>query len=58
MTLFCADAESVAVYLSGERGQTYGRVEIVHNKSRWTVCGDNWGENEAKVVCRMLRLRR
>ena len=34
-----------------------GRVELIRNGLRGTVCDDEWGEEEAHVVCKMLGYR-
>ncbi|XP_052223884.1 neurotrypsin-like [Dreissena polymorpha] len=31
-----------------------GRVEIIIGTERGTVCDDNWDDNDAKVICKML----
>ncbi|XP_071478053.1 scavenger receptor cysteine-rich domain-containing protein DMBT1-like [Diadema antillarum] len=43
------------VRLVGSTQQTSGRVEILYNGEWGSICRDNWGYNEASVVCRMLR---
>ena len=47
----------VKVELVGGPSRTEGRVEIVRNGVRGTVCDDEWDDDDAKVVCAMLGYR-
>ena len=34
-----------------------GRIELVRNGLRGTVCDDAWDDKDAKVVCKMIGFR-
>ncbi|XP_076441683.1 neurotrypsin-like [Babylonia areolata] len=52
-----ADCEEVKIELKNGTSAYEGRVELIRNGLRGTVCDDGWGDEEATVVCRMLGFR-
>lgn len=48
----------IEVFLAGDSGPTYGRVEIEFEGKRGTICHDYWDNKDAAVICRMLGLSR
>lgn len=51
-------SEPVQVFLAGDSGPTYSRVEVEYQGERGTICDDNWDTSDAEVICWMLGLPR
>ncbi|XP_033729138.1 scavenger receptor cysteine-rich type 1 protein M160-like [Pecten maximus] len=49
--------EQESLHLVDVDVRSSGAVEVVYGDQRVTVCGRNWGDTEAKIVCRMLGFR-
>jgi len=47
----------VRIRLVNGQNEYEGRVEVLHNNVWGTVCDDNWGVDDAVVVCRSLGYR-
>ncbi|CAG5135242.1 unnamed protein product, partial [Candidula unifasciata] len=50
-------AANVTVGFVGGSDKSEGIVEVVINKERYRVCNDNWKDQDAAVICRMMGFR-
>ncbi|XP_060570455.1 uncharacterized protein LOC132728801 [Ruditapes philippinarum] len=49
--------QSLEIVLEDGNTENEGRVEVIYNGKRGTVCDDKWDDNDATVVCKMLGYR-
>ena len=54
MFWWCMFLFAAPIHLEGGRSRYEGRVELYHNGAWGTVCGKQFDELDARVVCRML----
>ena len=53
---FSSGCTTGTIRLAGGQSTNEGRVEICISGEWGSVCDDNWGPNDARVVCMMLGL--
>ncbi|XP_041362239.1 scavenger receptor cysteine-rich type 1 protein M130-like isoform X2 [Gigantopelta aegis] len=46
--------EPIKIELVGGSSPSEGRVEIIRNRIRGTICDDDWDNTDASVICKML----
>ncbi|XP_049334518.1 deleted in malignant brain tumors 1 protein-like isoform X9 [Astyanax mexicanus] len=47
-------SEHIPLRLRGGVGSCSGWLQVYHNKTWWSVCGDLWDIRDAQVICRQL----
>lgn len=50
--------DTIQIELVGGKSSAEGRVEIIRDGLRGTVCDDEWSDENAEVVCKMLGYKR
>uniref|UniRef100_A0A3B3Q5G9 SRCR domain-containing protein n=1 Tax=Paramormyrops kingsleyae TaxID=1676925 RepID=A0A3B3Q5G9_9TELE len=53
--IVCSSEYIISIRLVGDAGGCAGRLEVLHQGSWGTVCGDSWDLKDAQVVCRQLQ---
>ena len=49
-----ANPGATTIELVDGKSASEGRVEVIVENQRGTICDDNWDDNDADVVCKML----
>ncbi|KAH0626624.1 hypothetical protein JD844_001708 [Phrynosoma platyrhinos] len=50
----CSETDPAEVRLVNGQSRCSGRIELLRNRQWGTICDDNWGIEDARVVCRQL----
>ena len=51
---FATSEDEIVIELVDGSNAKEGRIEVIRNGIRGTVCDDEWSNEDAKVICRML----